>query len=523
MIFQNKTAGKKQVRIIIVLQLLLPLSLFAQTFTTQTISNYYKENDLYTNDSVAHTAWKPILQKGTTNGNTEGTWFNRKFFHEHLLSVIQPNFQLYGDAIFDECIGKSSRSQKTPNLNTRGYEVSGTIGEHFYFQTAFYENAARFGGYIDSFVRQNLVIPGQGGFKNEGDGKGFDYSVSTARLIYTPNKYVSFDFGYGKNFIGDGYRSLLLSDWSFNYPYFKVTTTFGRFQYNVMWSQYISQRNRIDNNKLGYYRKWSQTFLLDWKPTDKLAIGLFESVIWPDQDSMRHKDISPWLASPVMFLHGSKSPEGVQNFDITGLNASYKILNSTSIYAQFALDNLGIAGWEKRYAVQGGIRSANIFVNGLNVLVEGNMARPYTYASNSLNTNYAHNNQPLAHPLGANFKEGLGVVDFTYNDKWFFRLEGFIAQYGADSSAFVNYGQNIFKPLDTHTVTENTSIGEGLKTNIHFADLRVAYIINPVTNMRIEAGFTYRTERGGHGLIKYTDKIVSVGIKMGFRKIFYDY
>jgi len=111
------------------------------------------------------------------------------------------------------------------------------------------------------------------------------------------------------------------------------------------------------------------------------------------------------------------------------------------------------------------------------------------------------------------------VASYAYKN-WYFRAESFIAKYGLDSSTDVNYGQNIFKPIDTHTATD-VSIGQGLSTNIFYADLRVAYIINPVTNMRIESGFTFRNEK--NSTVFFKDRIFYIGIRMSFRNLLYDF
>ena len=501
----------------------------AQTAVPLVESNIYNEQQIiYDNDTMLHTAWKPIIYADTPRVSS-GSWFHRKFFQEHLLEVKQPNFNINADVIFDECIGYSKRPIPTiipsdetthvPSMNTRGFEISGNFSDKFYFESAFYENQGRFGGYVDSFIRQRLVIPGQGAYKNVGDGKGFDFSAASTRLVFMPNKHFSFDLGYGKNFIGDGYRSMLLSDWSYNYPYFKASASWGKFQYNAMWSQYISQINKAYNNKQGYFRKWAQTFLIDWKATRRLSLGVFETVIWPDQDSMRNKDMSPWIASPVIFLHGRESPSGVKNNVIVGTNVKYRLFKYTYLYGQFALDSTG-SSWGSRYSAQLGIRSGNTFgVKNLNTILEGNLARPYTYASHSLNTNYAHNNQPLAHPLGANFKEGMLIAEYTYKT-WRFRFESFVANYGADSSRNVNYGHDIFKPPTTHSVNDAT-IGQGISTNIFYADFKIAYVLNPVTNMRIETGFSFRNEK--NSIVTYKDRIFYIGIRMSFRRINYDF
>ena len=51
-------------------------------------------------------------------------------------------------------------------------------------------------------------------------------------------------------------------------------------------------------------------------------------------------------------------------------------------------------------------------------------------------------NQALAHPLGANFKENILIINHNYK-KWGICLKYTYAEYGADSIG-THYGQNIF-------------------------------------------------------------------------------
>lgn len=485
------------------------------------ISDKWNEAYIYKNDSIAHTVLKPVLYYDTIIATQPYSWLKRKFFYEHLLQVQKDNFNIYGDAIVDEYIGKSRRFVQTPMMNTRGFELKGDIASKFYFETSLYENQGRFPGYVDSVIRRSRIIPGQAKFKNIGDGKGFDFSYSTARLMYIPDKHLLFDLGYDKNFIGDGYRSLILSDYSTSYPYFKTSLTFGNFQYTAMWSQYIAA-TKTDIYALGYPRKWSQTFVIDWKATKNFTVSLIESVMWPHEDSLHNKDISWTLASPVIFLHSGKSPSGLKNNELIGLNLKYKLLPSTYLYSQLVADQLSSGkSWKNRYAVQAGIRSSDAFnIPRLNLLLEFNTARPYTYASDNLSTAYTHDNLALAHPLGANFKELIGVGDYTYK-RWWFRLEAFSAKYGADSSAFTNYGQDITKPNTTHSKEDDVKTGQGLSTKLNYVDFRVAYIINPVSNLRIEAGTTLRSEK--NSVKNYRDRYIYIGVRMSFRSLIYDF
>ena len=59
--------------------------------------------------------------------------------------------------------------------------------------------------------------------------------------------------------------------------------------------------------------------MIDWKPTKRLSLSVFETVMWPDQDSLRNKDMSPGSQTPIIFVHSKESPAGVPNNVVTGL------------------------------------------------------------------------------------------------------------------------------------------------------------------------------------------------------------
>ncbi|MFN0013401.1 MAG: hypothetical protein ACKVU2_02535, partial [Saprospiraceae bacterium] len=85
------------------------------------------------------------------------------------------------------------------------------------------------------------------------------------------------------------------------------------------------------------------------------------------------------------------------------------------LYGQFLLDEFFVSEafgsarggwWGNKFGFQAGLKYINAFgVDHLDIQVEHNSVRPYTYSSfDSLNS-YTHYNQPLAHPLWANFRE----------------------------------------------------------------------------------------------------------------------
>ena len=113
-----------------------PAFVYAQVPELRTTNTYNEQQVVYDNDSMMHTAWKPVLYNDTTIKRGTGTWFHRKFFQEHLLQIREGKFNLNADLIFDEYIGYSKREIPTghragissdsithvPMMNTRGLQ-----------------------------------------------------------------------------------------------------------------------------------------------------------------------------------------------------------------------------------------------------------------------------------------------------------------------------------------------------------------------------------------------------------------
>ena len=114
--------------------------------------------------------------------------------------------------------GTDHVSDSSVLTNTRGFRVAGNIGKDFSFLSSFRENQSTFIPYLHSYVNSTRVVPGQGLVKVF-KVNAFDYAMAEGHISYSPSSHFNMIFGHGKNFIGDGYRSLLLSDNAFNYPY----------------------------------------------------------------------------------------------------------------------------------------------------------------------------------------------------------------------------------------------------------------------------------------------------------------
>ena len=201
-----------------------------------------------------HTEIKPFLLREVDSINNSDsllypklhskfakTLVGRKVFNENLLQFTKPGYTLTLNPLFNFELIRDFKYNRNVWVNTRGVSFGGTIGTKFTFDTRFYENQSTFIYPIDSLIRRIGVIPGQGtykGFKTD----GFDYFMSEANISYSPSRYFDFQLGQGKNFVGDGYRSLLLSDASFSYPYVKVTADVWVLKYTCTYAQFQDLR-----------------------------------------------------------------------------------------------------------------------------------------------------------------------------------------------------------------------------------------------------------------------------------------
>ena len=165
-----------------------------------------------------------------------------KVFFDHLIHIKSKTgkYEFKVDPLLNIELGKAeydtTKSQRI-STNTRGFIASGSIGKNFYFETLFSENQSKFPIYISNFNNQTKIVPGQGRYKVF-KITGYDYAFSSGFISYQPIKKLNIQVGHGKQKIGNGYRSLLLSDNAFNYPYIRITSEWlkGKLQYTNIYA-----------------------------------------------------------------------------------------------------------------------------------------------------------------------------------------------------------------------------------------------------------------------------------------------
>ena len=494
-------------------------------------------NGLGTN---SHTAAKPFVfeeiaayydfeaQKKALVKGTDG-WWSRKLWDEHLVQVQGKDFWFTIDPIFDLQIGKDTKADfSTTYNNTRGIYVQGGLGKKFNFSTSVFESQGRFAQYYNAYAyslatdSDPAIVPGRGvakDFKNN----GFDYPVAEGYLSYAPAKFVNIQFGHGKNFIGDGYRSLLQSDVASPYPYIKLNTKFWKIKYTNTWTSLRDVRAEVTENG-AFKTKYIANHYLSWNVSKRLNIGLFESVMWTN-DNDRGFDLN--YLNPIIFYRAIEFETGQDAGNaILGASAKYKWNNKVNLYGQFILDEFsldaikgGNKSWKNKYGYQLGVKYYDAFkIDNLLLQFEYNQVRPYTYSHNSVVLNYGHNNQPMAHLWGANFREAIFIGRYDYR-RWFadakfiFGIRGFDFKTPEDS---FSYGGDIYINYNERPFDTGVKIGQGNKVKTFNAELQGGYIINPVSHLKLFANLSFRNfnpEAETESTFKNSTLWMSVGVR----------
>ena len=445
-------------------------------------------------------AEKESLAKETSS------WLGKKIFNEHLVEVQGKDYWFTVDPILDLQVGKDTEADFSSTWNnTRGINIQAGLGKRFNLTASVYESQGRFADYFNQFAESlkafgpdPAIIPGRGIAKSFKDNS-YDYPVAEAYLSYTPADFLNIQFGHGKNFIGDGYRSLLQSDVSSPYPFLKLNATFWKIKYTSTWMWLKDVRDEVIEDK-AFLTKYMANHYLSWNVSKRLNIGFFESVVWSDSNG-RGFDVN--YLNPIIFFRAIEfqTGQGAGNA-ILGLSSKYKWNNKVNLYGQFILDEFSLSdvkagdkSWKNKYGYQLGVKYFNAFdVDNLLIQAEYNQVRPYTYSHNTQILNYANFNQPMAHLWGANFKELLLIGRYNYK-RWFGDAKFIVGKRGfdfnTDEDSF-SYGGDIYRDYNDRNADTGIEIGQGNKTNSFMTEIQAGYVLNPTTNLKVFTNIIYR-------------------------------
>ncbi|MBI5538912.1 MAG: hypothetical protein HY951_02565 [Bacteroidia bacterium] len=415
----------------------VPLIFFGQqnSFLITISDKFIVDSYIQKSDGFFHTSFKPIV-KSTISGYSKidstiyrtgsdsafisrkkHPWIWKKILTESFVDVKKDKFVLRVDPILNFEYGKDSLGRMS--VNSRGVVIYGDLSDKFSFTTGVLETQVFPEKYVSDYMKLRSVSPGQGRvrlFKKT----GFDYAYSFGNISYSPSSHFNFQLGHGKQFLGDGYRSLLLSDVPFYYPYLRVTSTFKRFQYINLWTSF-QEVKPYDNRTLVYQRKHGSFSYLSYLLSKKIELGLFEAIMFQSTDTNSNSILPIDVANPIIGVRTMQYGFRYKHNALIGITAKANILKQITVYGQFVLDDMNRKGetgrFHKRYGYQIGLKFLEpLKIKNLFILTEYNFVNPFTYSPSVVNQSYTAFNEPLAHPLGANFKEFVVLGRYSYKD-----------------------------------------------------------------------------------------------------------
>ncbi|NND07520.1 MAG: hypothetical protein HKN87_14175 [Saprospiraceae bacterium] len=398
----------------------------------------------------------------------------------HLFEVNSRDFHLRVNPLLNFRLGSITDEGEAIFENQRGISIRGGIDQKLYFHSEILESQARYPNYIREFQGRFDAVPGAGFVKTYEStwfdfDSGVDFLLANAYIGAQVSKHVNIELGHGRHFLGNGIRSLFLSDFSTDHFYLKLNTRIWKFQYQSIFGELLRPKRDVGDQLLP--KKYFAAHYLNLQVTKNLDIGLFETVVFARENQFELQYFNPLILYRT--VEGSiGSPDNV----LLGLDVKWNLWRKISLYSQFILDEFkvselfsGNGWWANKYGLQLGMKYIDLFeISHLDAQAEYNVARPYTYSHNNGIAHYSHYHQALAHPLGANFREMLFRLRYQPTGRWFITARAVFMSTGEDRDT-LNWGSNILVPNESHVNDFGNEVAQGVNTQITILGIDVSY------------------------------------------------
>lgn len=442
--------------------------------------------------------------KKTSKKNSFWSWVDRKLYNEHFASLQGEGFEVNLNPWINFEMGIDPQIQDRSSityLSTRGLWIEGRIGKQFSFFTGLAENLGAFPDGLTTYYNQTGYVMGRGNYNNARGESNIDFPLAVGGVSYQPSKYFNISFAHGKQFIGIGYRSMMLSDYALPYPSLKIETKLGSVNYTNIWAVHTDPRPEVQLPGGVYRKKYTSIHYLSWNINERLNIALYESMVWGGDTSNPNGGFDVNFLNPVIFFRPVEKLVGVRGGNaMIGLSSSYLLADGLKVYGQFVLDDfqfaalkeLGKGHWLNMYGWQLGLKYYTKPSEGSHLFarLEYNGARPFIYAHRWATTNYTHLMQPLAHPWGANFQEFVLMGQYQAG-RWLLETQLNFGFRGRDTSD-ANFGNDLFRSIFDREGDLGFNMGGARREYVFYGHLQLAYILNSLMGTRIEAGVRIR-------------------------------
>ncbi len=492
---------------IVFIFLLFHISFFskAQTERLNNDYNYYFESALNF-DFLYHFTIKPYRPDFFAGVNIKDVKTNSRFFNHFLNSDLIKFEKVHSVFRINPIINSAGiyeYPQKRINEDFKiGLNFHYNYKNKIFIYTDIVAAQTGFPSFEKEFINTYKIVPHYGKYISANNNELRYYSF-TGEIRYRANKNISFSAGKGKHFLGNGYRSLFLSDNPNAYPYFKAEIDIWKIKYLWMFAKFSDINLTKDADLFSVYDKAAFIHYFEINLTKRINFNFFEVVVTnPFDNEGRRISYDAVYFNPVIFYRPVEFYKGTSDNSLMGIGLNIKLRKSCFLYSQFILDDMvistlrdGSGWWGNKFGIQAGAKIYNLFkINGLFARGEVNIVRPYTYSHGEAytkngiaNLNYGNFVSAAAHPYGANFAEALGVIRYVKG-----RLSGKfkigMIRKGEDRDS-TSYGGDIYKSYDLRPDNYGIYFLQGEKTDYIMTDACISYLINPKSGLMFSAGY----------------------------------
>lgn len=450
-------------------------------------------------------------------------WKNFYKSPANLFEVHMKDFDLVVNPVIQFTLSKENSSDENLFHNTRGISVRGRIANKIGFFTYLTDNQERDPLYVRQYVKARQAVPGQGLYKAF-KGTAYDYFDARAYFTFNVTKYIDVAFGYDKNFIGTGHRSLFLSDFGNSNLFLKLNTRIWKINYQNLFMELHSATPPAGTQLIP--KKYAAMHHLDINITKGLNIGFFEGVVFGRKDRFDFGYLNP-----VIFYRSIEQQNGSFDNSIIGIDFKANLPKRFQLYGQLMLDEFLLSEvkknrgwWANKWGIQLGAKYIDAFnIKNLDLQFEHNRVRPFAYSHYDSVANYTHYNQPLAHPLMANFKEFIGIARYQPAPKWLAIAKLMWYRQGRDSSTR-NFGSNIFLPNSPpyRQGDYGYNIGSGWSTDVLYGSLLASYEFRE--NLFFELNAVIRKQKTTTApLTNMNTSVITLGVRWNMHRREFDF
>jgi hypothetical protein len=300
------------------------------------------------------------------------------------------------------------------------------------------------------------------------------------------------------------------------------------FLLNQMTADVTGNLGGLKAESGGYPNKFTALHHLSVNLGKKFNLGVFEAVVFSADDSTGTDHFRLDYLNPVIFYRAIEQQNGSSDNVLLGIDFKWNAARKLSFYGQFVLDEFvlshikdGDGWWANKFGVQAGLKYIDAFgVSNLDLQGEMNVVRPYTYSHNTAYGSYSSYRQSIAHPLGSNFNEVVGVLRYQPLPRLSIVGKLIYMKTGRDSVG-VNWGGDILKSSTTRQQEYDNTIGQGIANQILLGTFTASWQLKH--NLFVDANLMVRKSESDLALYNNNTTLTSLALRWNIGRRLYEF